>query len=72
MTTAKLKPRELTVSETAERLGRSNKTIHNMIADGRLSGHLVDAPVPYYMVTIASIEALEAAEKQKAEQSAKG
>ena len=56
---------ELTVTQTMIRLGKANRTIHNMIEDGRLQARYVPAPVPYYLITVESIEAYEAQQKQK-------
>lgn len=56
---------ELTVTQTMIRLGRGNRTIHDMIADGRLKARLVPAPVPYYLITILSIESFEASQQEK-------
>lgn len=50
---------ELTVTQTMIRLGKGNRTIHDMIADGRLTARMVPAPVPYYLITVESIEAYE-------------
>ena len=50
---------EITVKQASIRLGKVIKTVHNMIKDGRLQARLIDAPKPYYLVSIASIEAYE-------------
>jgi len=50
---------ELTVTQAMLRLGKCNKTIHNMIVDGRLAARLANGPSPYYLITVASIEAYE-------------
>lgn len=60
---------ELTVKQVCERIGKTPKTIHNMIADGRLSARLVDAPVAYYLVTLESVERFEAQVNAKRDQS---
>ena len=56
---------ELTVRQAMQRLGKSNRTIHYMITDGRLIARRADGPLPYYLITVASIEAYEASQKQK-------
>lgn len=56
---------ELTVTETMIRLKKSNKTIHNMIADGRLNARLAPGPLKYYLITVESIEAYEAQQKER-------
>ena len=56
---------ELTVTQTMLRIGKSQKTIWNMIHDGRLTARLVPAPVPYYLVSLESIEAYEQQQKER-------
>ena len=61
---------EITVTQASERLGKTRKTIHNMIADGRLSARLIsDAPKPYFLVSVASITIYEAQVNAKRDQS---
>jgi len=47
------------------RLGKANRTIHNMIADGRLTGRVAPGPIKYFLITVESIEAYEAQQQQK-------
>jgi hypothetical protein len=56
---------ELTVAQVAKRFSRTSKAIRNMITAGKLQARLVDAPAPYYLITIESVEAYEASQKQK-------
>jgi len=56
---------ELTVKQTSERIGRTVKTVRNMIDDGRLKARFINAPVPYYMVSVASIESYESQQKER-------
>ena len=61
---------EITVTQASERLGKTPKTIRNMIADGRLSARLIsDAPLPYYLVSVESITKYEAQVNAKRDQS---
>lgn len=60
---------EITVKQASERLQRTPKTIRNMIADGRLSARLIDAPLPYFLVSIESLERYESQVKAKRDQS---
>lgn len=62
--TEQTEPLELTVTQTMLRLGKVNKTIHNMITDGRLKARWVPAPVGYYLITVESIEAYEQKQKE--------
>ena len=59
-------PDELTVKQTSERIGKTVKTVRNMIVAGRLVARLVPAPAPYNLNTVASVESYEASQKQKA------
>lgn len=59
------KPIELTVTETMLRIGKSNKTVWNMIQDGRLKARWVTAPIGYYLITVESIEAYEQKQKER-------
>lgn len=56
---------ELTVTQTMHRLGKANRTIHNMIADGRLTGRVAPGPIKYFLITVESIEAYEAQQQKK-------
>lgn len=56
---------ELTITQASKRLGRTRKTVWNMITDGRLVARLQDAPQPYYLITVESIESIEAQQQKK-------